>query len=185
MKVKTTSLPDLLIVEPDVYGDSRGFFTETYQQKRYAESGIDRTFVQDNLSRSVKGTLRGLHFQINRPQAKLVQVIEGEVFDVAVDVRPGSPFFGEWEGIHLSDRNMRQLFIPESFAHGFCVLSDTALFFYKCADFYTPDDEGGVLWSDPDIGITWPIPAPMLSVKDQAYPLLKELNTAALPEVVS
>jgi dTDP-4-dehydrorhamnose 3,5-epimerase len=128
MKVRTTSLSGFLIIVPDIYGDSRGFFTETYQQKRYAENGIDRTFVQDNLSRSIKGTLRGLHFQINKPQAKLVQVLEGEVFDVAVDVRPGSPSFGKWEGIHLSESNMRQLFIPEGFAHGFCVVSDTALF---------------------------------------------------------
>jgi dTDP-4-dehydrorhamnose 3,5-epimerase len=184
MKVQTTSLPELLIVAPDIYGDSRGFFTETYQQKRYAESGIDRTFVQDNLSRSTKGTLRGLHFQINTPQAKLVQVIEGEVFDVAVDVRPGSPSFGKWEGVRLSDNNMRQLFIPEGFAHGFCVLSDTALFSYKCTDFYAPDDEGGILWSDPDIGIQWPIDAPMLSAKDQAYPLLKDVSLKALPKVV-
>lgn len=183
MKVKATSLPDLLIVEPDVYGDSRGFFTETYQQRRYAEHGIDRIFVQDNLSRSTKGTLRGLHFQINSPQAKLVQVIEGEVFDVAVDVRPNSPFFGQWEGMLLSDQNMRQFYIPEGFAHGFCVLSETALFAYKCTAYYDPTDEGGILWSDPDIGINWPIETPILSDKDQSFPLLKSLKADALPEV--
>jgi dTDP-4-dehydrorhamnose 3,5-epimerase len=181
MKILPAKLPGLLIVEPDVYGDNRGFFTETWHRKRYTDLGIDRVFVQDNLSRSVKGTLRGMHFQIRHPQAKLVQAISGELFDVAVDLRPGSQTFGKWEGILLSDKNMRQLYIPEGFAHGFCVLSDTALFSYKCTDFYTPDDEGGLLWSDPDIGIEWPLSGPTLSAKDQAYPRLKDLGRHQLP----
>ncbi len=183
MKVHETSLTGLLIIEPKIYGDSRGFFTETYQQQRYGEAGIDDIFVQDNLSRSVKNTLRGLHFQINAPQAKLVHVLDGEVFDVAVDLRPESPTFGKWEALYLSGSNMRQFFIPKGFAHGFCVISDTALFSYKCSAFYAPDDEGGVLWSDPAIGIQWPIEAPILSEKDRAYPLLKDLTTDKLPQV--
>lgn len=181
MKILPAKLPGLLIVEPDVYGDNRGFFTETWHRKRYAESGIDRLFVQDNLSRSVKGTLRGMHFQIRHPQAKLVQAISGELFDVAVDLRPDSPAFGKWEGVLLSDENMRQLYIPEGFAHGFCVLSDTALFSYKCTDFYAPDDEGGLLWSDPDIGIEWPVNEPTLSAKDRAHPRLRDLGKHQLP----
>lgn len=184
MKVLPTRLSGLLVVEPDVYGDERGFFTETWQRNRYADVGIDRVFVQDNLSRSVKNTLRGLHFQINRPQAKLVQTISGELFDVAVDLRSDSPTFGKWEGVLLSDRNMRQLYIPEGFAHGFCVLSDTALFSYKCTDFYAPDDEGGLLWSDPEIAIDWPVTMPILSDKDRVYPRLKDLNRHQLPQTV-
>lgn len=183
MKATPASLSGLLIIEPDIYKDHRGFFTETYQQRRYAQIGIDKMFVQDNLSRSVKGTLRGLHFQISRPQAKLVQVLEGEVFDVVVDLRRDSSSFGKWEGVHLSEHNMRQLFIPEGFAHGFCVLSETALFSYKCSDFYVPEDEGGLLWSDPDIGIDWPIKSPMLSTKDQSFSPLKALHSKALPRV--
>jgi dTDP-4-dehydrorhamnose 3,5-epimerase len=181
MKIIPGKVPGLLIVEPDVYGDHRGFFTETWHQRRYAESGIDRVFVQDNLSRSVKGTLRGLHFQIRHPQAKLVQAISGELFDVAVDLRHDSPTFGKWEGVLLSDKNMRQLYIPEGFAHGFCVLSDTALFSSQCTDFSAPGDEGGVLWSDPDIGIEWPVKEPILSDKDQTYPRLTALGGDTLP----
>ncbi len=181
MKILPANIPGLLIVEPDVYGDNRGFFTEMWHQGRYAEMGIDRVFVQDNLSRSTKGILRGLHFQIRHPQAKLVQAISGELFDVAVDLRPGSPTFGKWEGVLLSDKNLRQLYIPEGFAHGFCVLSDTALFSYKCTDFYAPDDEGGLLWSDPDIGIEWPVEAPTLSDKDRAHPRLKDIEQHRLP----
>ena len=175
MVIKTTSLDGVLIIEPDIFRDNRGFFLETFNQNRYAEYGIARTFVQDNLSFSVKGTLRGLHFQNQHPQAKLVQAITGEVFDVAVDIRPGSDTFGRWEGIHLSDQNKRQLFIPEGFAHGFCVLSDTAHFLYKCTDFYTPEDEGGIIWSDPDIAIDWPIKKPIVSDKDNQFPRLSEL----------
>lgn len=177
MIIKTTSLEGVLIIEPDIFRDNRGFFLETFNQNRYAEYGIARTFVQDNLSFSVKGTLRGLHFQNQHPQAKLVQAITGEVFDVAVDIRPGSDTFGRWEGIHLSDQNKRQLFIPEGFAHGFCVLSETAHFLYKCTDFYTPEDEGGIIWSDPDIAIDWPIQNPIVSDKDKQFPRLSELFT--------
>ncbi len=177
MVIKTTSLDGVLIIEPDIFRDNRGFFLETFNQNRYAEYGIARTFVQDNLSFSVKGTLRGLHFQNQHPQAKLVQAITGEVFDVAVDIRPGSDTFGRWEGIHLSDQNKRQLFITEGFAHGFCVLSDTAQCLEKCTDVYTPEDEGGSIWSDPDIAIDWPIKKPIVSDKDNQFPRLSELFT--------
>jgi len=177
MIIKTTSLEGVLIIEPDIFRDNRGFFLETFNQNRYAEYGIARTFVQDNLSFSVQGTLRGLHFQNQRPQAKLVQAITGEVFDVVVDIRPDSNTFGRWEGIHLSDQNKRQLFIPEGFAHGFCVLSETTHFLYKCTDFYTPEDEGGIIWSDPDIAIDWPIQNPIVSDKDIQFPRLSELFT--------
>jgi dTDP-4-dehydrorhamnose 3,5-epimerase len=183
MNVFTTPLKSVLIIEPKVFGDSRGFFTETYHRKRYQGSGINCAFVQDNLSFSVKNTLRGLHYQIRRPQAKLVQVLSGEVFDVVVDLRQGSATFGRWEGVHLTGENKRQLFIPEGFAHGFCVLSDTALFFYKCSDFYAPEDEGGVLWSDPAIGIAWPVSAPIISEKDQRYELLQNLSSDQLPMI--
>lgn len=182
MNVLTTSITGLLIIEPKVFGDHRGYFTETYHESRYRQAGVRCAFVQDNLSYSVKNTLRGLHFQIHRPQAKLVQVLSGEVFDVAVDLRRDSASFGQWEGIHLSSENMRQLFIPEGFAHGFCVLSETALFCYKCSDFYAPQDEGGVCWSDPDIGITWPVNAPIISEKDQRFPRLKDLSPDRLPQ---
>ena len=172
MKIIKTLLEGVFIIEPKVFRDSRGFFMETYNQNRYRESGIHRIFVQDNLSCSVKGTLRGLHFQVKHPQAKLVQVITGEIFDVAVDIRPDSLTFGKWAGVHLSDQNRRQLFIPEGFAHGFCVLSETAHFLYKCSDFYAPEDEGGIIWSDPEIGIKWPVNNPIISDKDKQYPNL-------------
>ena len=175
MVIKTTSLEGVLIIEPDIFRDNRGFFLETFNQDRYTEYGITRTFVQDNLSFSVKGTLRGLHFQNQHPQAKLVQAITGEVFDVAVDIRPDSDTFGQWEGIYLSDQNKLQVFIPEGFAHGFCVLSETTHFLYKCTDFYFPEDEGGIIWSDPDIAIDWPIQSPIISDKDKRFPLLSEL----------
>lgn len=175
MNLITTSIPGVLIIEPKVFRDSRGFFMETYHQKRYRESEINRDFVQDNLSFSVKGTLRGLHFQVKRPQAKLVQVIAGEIFDAAVDIRPGSRTFGKWIGVYLSDQNNRQVFIPEGFAHGFCVLSETAHFLYKCSEFYVPEDEGGILWSDPEIGIDWPVTDPIISEKDKKHPRLSEL----------
>jgi dTDP-4-dehydrorhamnose 3,5-epimerase len=181
LKVLTTAINGILVIEPNLYRDDRGFFTETWQQDRYADIGIDRVFVQDNLSSSVKQTLRGLHFQIQHPQAKLVQAIRGELYDVALDLRPDSPTFGKWEGFLLSEENMRQVYIPEGFAHGFCVLSDTALFSYKCSDFYTPGDEGGVLWSDPDLAIDWPVKTPILSEKDQAYPQLRNIDRDCLP----
>lgn len=183
MNVIPAAIDGLLILEPRVYEDNRGYFMETYQQDRYDASGVDRLFVQDNISFSVRGTLRGLHFQIQRPQAKLIQVITGEIFDVAVDLRPGSATFGEWIGITLSDANHRQLFIPEGFAHGFCVMSETVHFLYKCSDVYMPQDEGGVLWSDPDIGVEWPLDHPIVSGKDSRLPLLSELSPDQYPQV--
>jgi len=181
LKTVATDIEGLLVIEPDVYPDERGFFTETYQARRYAEAGIHCEFVQDNLSFSTRGTLRGLHFQINRAQAKLVYVITGEIFDVAVDLRPGSPTYGKWAGITLTQENRRQLFIPEGFAHGFCVESETAYFAYKCSDFYTPEDEGGVLWSDPEIDIPWPADDPIISPQDLGLPTLAALTPDKLP----
>jgi dTDP-4-dehydrorhamnose 3,5-epimerase len=181
MNIMTTSIEGVLMIEPDVFEDSRGFFMETYNRNRYIKSGINTLFVQDNLSYSVQGAVRGLHYQIRTPQAKLVQVISGEIFDVAVDIRRDSPTFGKWTGFHLSDRNRRQLFIPQGFAHGFCVLSEIAYFLYKCSDFFVPDDEGGIIWSDPDIGIDWPVQDPIISEKDKQYPRLSEINPDQLP----
>lgn len=172
MKVTNTTIPGLLIVEPKVFGDARGFFFESFQAERYAGAGIPGPFVQDNLSRSSKGILRGLHFQEPRPQGKLVTVLRGKVFDVAVDIRKGSPTFGRWFGIELSDENRLQLWVPPGFAHGFCVLSDVADFFYKCTEYYSPENEASILWNDPALGITWPISEPLLSGKDaRAVPL--------------
>ena len=181
MKVLSTSLEGVLVIEPSVFEDKRGFFMETYQQKKYRESGIDRDFVQDNLSYSVRRMLRGLHYQFPHAQAKLVQVITGEIYDVAVDIRRGSPTFGEWIGVHLSDKNKRQIYVPEGFAHGFCVLSETALFMYKCSDLYAPDCESGILWSDPDIGIEWPVEKPLLSEKDSRFACLRDMPPERLP----
>ncbi len=181
MNIITTSIEGVFIIEPKVFKDSRGFFMETYNQNRYVEAGINRKYVQDNLSFSVQGTVRGLHYQINHPQAKLIQVITGEIFDVAVDIRPGSSTFGQWIGVHLTDQNMRQLFISEGFAHGFCILSETAHLSYKCSDFYVPDDEGGIIWSDPGIGIDWPVEDPIISEKDKGYPNLSDLTSEELP----
>ena len=183
MNITTTSLEGVLIIEPRVFKDSRGFFMETYNENRYTGAGVDIAFVQDNLSHSVRGTVRGLHFQIRRPQDKLIQVITGEIFDVAVDIRPGSETFGQWEGVYLSDQNNHQLFIPKGFAHGFCVLSEFALFAYKCSEFYAPDDEGGILWSDPDIGIDWPVENPIISEKDKYFPCLSDLSREELPKI--
>jgi dTDP-4-dehydrorhamnose 3,5-epimerase len=181
MKVTPTSLPNVLIIEPTIFEDKRGFFIETYHQSKYEQSHIHSIFVQDNFSHSVHGILRGLHYQLHYPQAKLVQVIHGAIFDVAVDIRQGSPTFGKWIGAHISDKNRRQIFVPEGFAHGFCVLSETADVMYKCTDFYVPDDEGGILWSDSDIGINWPIADPLLSDKDSLYPCLKDVPPERLP----
>jgi len=178
-----TDLEGLVIIEPNVFEDPRGFFMETYHQQRYQESGITSRFVQDNLSFSVQKTLRGLHYQAKQPQAKLVQVLTGEVFDVAVDLRPGSPTFGKWKGFILSETNKRQFFIPAGFAHGFCVLSGTAHFMYKCSTFYEPDDEVGVLWSDPEIGIDWPVTDPVISEKDRRFKPLAALSRENLPQV--
>ncbi|MBT8340113.1 MAG: dTDP-4-dehydrorhamnose 3,5-epimerase [Desulfatitalea sp.] len=181
MNVIPTRLAEVLIVEPKVFGDDRGFFLETYQQQRYAEAGISCSFVQDNISFSQRHTLRGLHFQHPQGQAKLVQVLEGEIYDVAVDVRRGSPTFGQWAGVMLSSETRRQLFIPAGFAHGFCVTSATALFMYKCSDYYAPDQESGLCWDDPDLKIEWPVAQPLLSARDQALPYLSRIAPERLP----
>jgi dTDP-4-dehydrorhamnose 3,5-epimerase len=167
MKISHSKLKGCVIIEPRVFGDDRGFFLETFQAARYKqEAGIDLPFVQDNHSRSARGVLRGLHFQKTKPQGKLVRVVRGEVYDVAVDIRKGSATFGEWEGVILSEENKKQFWVPPGFAHGFVVLSDTADFEYKCTDYYDPSDEGSILWSDPDLDIPWPIATPILSDKD-------------------
>jgi dTDP-4-dehydrorhamnose 3,5-epimerase len=178
MKVIETKLPGVVIIEPKVFGDERGFFLETFQQDRYRDlAGIELDFVQDNHSRSAKGVLRGLHFQKNKPQGKLVRVVSGEVFDVAVDINPQSPTYGQYEGVILSDYNKRQFWVPPGYAHGFLVLSDSADFEYKCTDYYDPSDEGCLLWSDPTVAICWPLSSPTLSAKDAAAPSLKEMHT--------
>jgi len=175
MNVTETKLAGVLIIEPKVFGDSRGFFKETFQAERYREAGIEYTFVQDNYSRSQKGVLRGLHFQITKPQGKLVSCPKGAVFDVAVDIDPESTTYGQYVGVELTEENHKQLWVPPGYAHGFCVLSETADFQYKCTDYYDPSDEGGVIWNDPDVAIEWPISDPSLSNKDAILPTLKEL----------
>ncbi len=183
MKIIQTKLQGCVIIEPRVFGDDRGFFLETFQANRYKdEVGIKLSFVQDNHSRSVKGVLRGLHFQKKKPQGKLVRVVRGEVYDVALDIRKGSPTFGEWEAVILSEDNKKQFWIPPGFAHGFIVLSDTADFEYKCTDYYDPDDEVSVLWSDPDLGINWPKIDVKLSAKDCNALRLKDLSLENLPK---
>ena len=178
MKVLPTRLPGVLEIEPAVHQDARGFFLEAYHADRYRHAGIDVTFVQVNHSRSVRGTLRGLHWQDPpRAQAKLIRVIVGEVFDVAVDVRPASPTFGAWVGVRVSADNFRQLFIPSGFAHGFCVLSDVAELEYQCSDVYDPATERGLLWNDPDLAIDWPIADPLLSDRDRRHPTLAALRS--------
>ena len=179
MNVIPTALPGVCIIEPRVFRDARGFFVETYHARRYHEAGIDVTFVQDNHSRSIRGTLRGLHWQAERPQGKLVRVLLGEVFDVAVDIRLDSPTFGKWVGFTLSAENFRQAWIPPGFAHGFCVTSDVAEVEYKCTDFYDPPSERGLIWNDPEVGIEWPIGEPILSARDQAHPTLSALRQLA------
>lgn len=177
--VETCHIDGLKVITPQVHGDNRGYFVETYHEQAYKEAGIDATFVQDNQSASKMGVLRGLHFQINHPQAKLVRVISGEVFDVAVDMREGSPTYGQWYGVLLTAENMKQFFIPENFAHGFLVLSDFAEFCYKVTDFYHPNDEGGIIYNDPDVGVEWPIPEGMeliMSEKDTKWGQLKDLK---------
>lgn len=177
INVIPTSIKDLYIIEPQVFGDPRGYFMESYSEEDFKAAGLDMQFVQDNESRSKKGVLRGLHFQTQHTQGKLVRVVEGEVYDVAVDLRAGSPTFGKWEGVYLSAENKRQFYVPEGFAHGFLVLSDVATFQYKCTDYYAPEFDGGVRWNDPEIGIEWPlegIEEVLLSEKDQKQPMLKE-----------
>lgn len=177
MNIVETSLAGVVIIEPKVFGDERGFFLETFQQQRYRDmAGIELDFVQDNHSRSTRGVLRGLHFQKTKPQGKLVRVVAGEVYDVAVDINPASATYGQYEAVILSAENKRQFWVPPGYAHGFVVLSDTADFEYKCTDFYDPADEGGVIWNDPDIAIDWPIADVSLSAKDRDLPLLADLQ---------
>lgn len=179
MKVVNTKLKDCLIIEPDIYEDDRGFFLETFEIEKYKkDAGIDLPFVQDNYSRSKKGVLRGLHFQNNHPQGKLVRVVRGSVFDVAVDLRINSPTYGEWESIELSENNKKQFWIPPNFAHGFLVTSDIADFEYKCTNLYHPNDEGCIIWNDSYLNITWPTIDPILSTKDMNGKKFKEINNA-------
>lgn len=181
MKVTKTKIPGVLIIEPQLFEDNRGFFWEAYQDKRYSEAGITNSFVQDNLSFSTQGVLRGLHYQKPNTQGKLVYVLQGEVFDVVVDMRVGSPTFKQWVGYTISAENRRQLWVPEGFAHGFCVKSKSALFFYKCTNTYSPDCEYTIRWDDPEINIKWPIKTPKISEKDKQGLLLKQISHHKLP----
>ncbi len=176
IRVTKCDIEGLVVIEPKVFPDSRGYFMETYNQEDMRKAGLDMVFVQDNQSMSTKGVLRGLHRQLQYPQGKLVRVVKGAVFDVAVDLREGSKTYGQWYGVELSAENKKQIYIPEGFAHGFLVLSDEAEFIYKCTDFYHPGDEAGIIWNDPDIGVEWPISEGMeiiLSEKDKKWPRLK------------
>jgi len=176
MKVTETALAGVVIIEPTLHGDERGYFMETFQAARYkSEAGIELPFVQDNQSRSTRGVLRGLHFQINKPQGKLVRVTQGEVFDVAVDINPESPTYSQWVGVLLNDQNHLQFWVPPGYAHGFIVTSETADFSYKCTDYYDPQDEGGVRWDDPKIQINWPVTDPVVSEKDKLLPSIGSL----------
>jgi dTDP-4-dehydrorhamnose 3,5-epimerase len=181
MKIEETKLPEVLTLQPELFSDERGFFLETWNSRRYEGIGIPGPFVQDNVSFSKKGVLRDLHFQHPQSQAKLIQVLSGEVLDVAVDIRIGSPTFGQCVTEVLSGHNHIQLYIPAGFAHGYCVTSDTALFAYKCTDFYNPSTESGIIWNDPDLNIDWPIKEPLLSTKDASYARLKDLPPDKLP----
>jgi dTDP-4-dehydrorhamnose 3,5-epimerase len=181
MKITTTPLEGFFLIEPPCFQDERGFFLETYQESRYRKAGILDAFVQDNQSRSAKGVLRGIHFQIKRPQAQIVTVMRGRVFDVGVDLRPASPTFGRWHGVELSDAGPRQIYMAPGFAHGFCVLSDWADLHYKVSRNYDAHDEGGLLWNDPDVNIRWPLVAPSVGPRDAAYPRLKDLSPEQLP----
>jgi dTDP-4-dehydrorhamnose 3,5-epimerase len=183
MNIKETAIAGILIVEPDVFSDGRGYFLETWNKERYEKSGIRCPFVQYNRSFSRKGVLRGLHYQYPQSQSKLVQVVSGEVFDVAVDIRRNSPTFGQWVGAVLSETNHKQMYIPSGFAHGYCVTSETAVFSYKCSDFYNPACEGGIMWNDSDIDIDWPMKEPILSAKDAGFPRLGDIAVEKLPEV--
>ena len=176
MKISSMKIPEVLLIEPDVFGDNRGFFMESWHRKKYADAGLDVDFVQDNHSRSSRGVLRGLHYQLEQPQGKLVRAVTGVVFDVAVDIRRGSPTFGQWVGAELSEENQHQLYVPPGFAHGFCVLSATADFLYKCTDFYAPEYEHGILWNDPVIGIDWPGHDFRISAKDSNNELLSKMD---------
>jgi len=175
MRIENLAIPEVKLIEPKIFPDDRGFFEQVYHERQYREAGIDVRFVQDNWSRSSKGVLRGLHYQLKNAQDKLVYVIRGAVFDVAVDVRRSSPTFGKWVGAVLSEENHHQLFVPKGFAHGFCVLSDEVDFVYKCSDFYTPGDEYGIRWDDPDLAIDWPGADFVVAPKDQKAPLLRAI----------
>ena len=176
MKVIQTDLPGVLILEPRVFPDARGFFLETYNKEKYVAAGLPLEFVQDNLSFSARSVLRGLHYQQPHAQGKLVYVLQGEVWDVAVDIRRDSAHYGQWTAVSLTSANKKQFYIPPGFAHGFCVVSETALFTYKCTDLYHPECDAGVRWNDPDLGIIWPVAEPILSAKDQNQPYLRELR---------
>jgi dTDP-4-dehydrorhamnose 3,5-epimerase len=182
MKIIKTRLPGVVIIEPALFCDARGSFIETWRQDRYSDAGMPSRFVQDNMSISKKGVLRGLHYQQPHAQGKLVSVLCGEVFDATVDIRLGSPSFGRWLGVTLSSENRRQLYIPEGYAHGFLTLSESAVFYYKCTDYYNPKDEKGIVWNDPDINIDWPNTIPILSKKDLSNSRLKDVESSKLPE---
>ena len=183
MKIIETGIPSLVIVEPTVHGDSRGFFMETWNAARYEAVGLPGRFIQSNLSRSSAGVIRGLHYQNPAPQGKLVSVLEGRVFDVAVDIRSNSPTFGQWAGVELSGENHRQFYVPEGFAHGFCVLTETVLLSYLCTEVYHAEHDAAVAWNDPDIGISWPLKSGQLSEKDAAAPRLKDISVDSLPRM--
>ena len=183
MRATPLDHPEVLLIEPDVFPDPRGFFMETFHSIKYAEHGLPAVFLQDNHSRSSRGVLRGLHYQLKNPQGKLVRVVSGEVFDVAVDIRRGSPWYGKWVGAILSEENHRQMYVPPGFAHGFCTLSEHADFLYKCTDLYAPGDEYGIAWDDPEIAIEWPEMDYLISDKDLANPLLIESDH--LPEYLA
>jgi dTDP-4-dehydrorhamnose 3,5-epimerase len=184
MNLVETKLPGVLIIEPKVFGDARGYFMETFNRMRYESLGLPGHFVQDNVSSSRRGVLRGLHFQNPYPQGKLVYVLDGEVFDVAVDIRLGSPTFGEWVGVTLSGENKRQFYVPPGYAHGFCVTSESAIFAYKCTELYHPEADRVVLWNDPEIGIEWPVSQPLISEKDARAPRLAEIAAIQLPQLL-
>ncbi len=175
MKIFAAPLPGVMVIDPDVHRDRRGFFLESYHARKYAEGGITDTFVQDNHSRSGRGTLRGLHAQCRQPQAKLVRVVHGEIFDVTVDLRPASPTLAQWFGVVLSAENLRQCYVPVGFAHGFCVVSESAEIEYKCSAFYDPEDEISIRWNDPQLAIAWPVRDPLLSERDRRAPLLADV----------
>ncbi len=181
MRVTSTDLAEVLVLEPDVFRDPRGYLLETYHGKRYPSLGVSTAFVQDNLSVSRSNVLRGLHYQLGHPQAKLVSVMQGRIFDVAVDIRRGSPSFGQWVGVELSSDDHRQIYVPEGFAHGFCVLSEIAVVLYKCSNYYAPSEERGILWNCPALSIRWPISKPILSAKDEALPCLEDADPGELP----
>lgn len=181
MTFEPTEIPEVILIKPRIFADERGYFAETYRKELFADHGITQDFVQDNISKSVKGTLRGLHYQIEQPQAKLVMATHGRILDVAVDIRKGSPTFGKYALAELSEENKHMLYIPEGFAHGFYVMSDYAVFQYKCGDYYNPNGERGVIWNDPDIGIPWPDGSRILSGKDEKLPTLSDMEEKDLP----